>query len=128
MKNFQSFVIFGTVTFAFDYAFYLLFFKVGIETDIAKFSSSFLAVVLNYFLNSRYNFAKEYKMKAIFLIPYLGIYSVLIFVHTAINRFFLNFFHNLHLSVVLAMSISVFLNYFSVKYFFAAVKSKNEIT
>lgn len=116
--SFTRFVIFGFITFAFDYFLYIFFLHINAPMNFSKASSSFIAVLFNYFLNSSFNFGKTHSISTRNTFQYLLLYSVLIYIHVIINGLLYKIFLNEHTAVLFAMSIAVFMNYFSVRWFF----------
>lgn len=126
-KDFYIYVIIGVCTFSLDYFLYLFFFNHGIQINVAKASSSFIAVIFNYIFNSRFNFGGKNIMKSTDLLLYGLLYSVLILIHVIINYALYSVIHEARIAVFLAMCISVFINYAGVKRFFAYTKNKNYV-
>ncbi len=93
----------------------------------SKGVSSAIAVVFNYIFNSRFNFGGKNSMKFKDLFVYMGIYGILIGIHVIINRGFYLVIQEEHVAVFLAMCISVFINYVSVKKFFTYTKKKHHV-
>lgn len=95
--------------------------------NISKGVSSAIAVVFNYIFNSRFNFGGKNKMTWTDLLVYLAMYGVLIIVHVMINRGFYELTKEEHVAVLLAMFVSLFINYFSIKKFFNLTKNKSHV-
>lgn len=126
-KNFYLYLVIGICTFSLDYFLYLYLLDCGIGMNIAKAGSSFVAVMFNYFFNSKFNFGGGNKMRLTYLSMYGFLYSMLILIHVIINRVLYLITDDKYVAVFIAMSISVFINYFSIKKFFFYIKSKNNV-
>ncbi|MCK9351767.1 MAG: GtrA family protein [Candidatus Pacebacteria bacterium] len=126
-KDFYVYLIIGMCTFLIDYFLYLFFLDLNTGMNIAKASSSLIAVVLNYIFNSRFNFGGKNTMKSGDLSIYVLIYCFLILIHVIMNRELYLILQEEHISVLLAMSVSVFINYACVKRFFSYTKNKNYV-
>lgn len=124
-SNFRIYVAIGIFTFLLDYFLYLFFFHHGVSMNIAKALSSSIAVVFNYIFNSRFNFGGGNTMKFTHLVAYMGMYSVLIVIHVMINRGFYIITKEEHIAVFLAMCVSLFINYLSIRKFFAYTQKKH---
>ena len=126
-KNFFIYLIIGTCTFLLDYFLYFVFLNHGVNMNISKASSSFIAVVFNYIFNSRFNFGGKNKMKVLDFLAYILLYGMLILIHVIINRSLYLVINEKHVAVLLSMCISVFINYACVKRFFFYTKNKNYV-
>lgn len=122
--SFLIFIIIGVCTFSLDYFLYIIFLHQNLPMNIAKAASSIIAVIFNYLFNSRFNFGGNNVMGTNFLITYTIMYGVLIFIHVLINRIFFLILNQEQSAVILAMSISVFINYYCVKRFFLYQQNK----
>jgi len=121
-RNFLLFLIFGTSTFLLDYILYFYFLDQGFSLNTAKASSSFVAVLFNYLLNSKYNFNAQIVFSLRYIFLYLCIYGILILLHVIINSSLFTLLQNAKIAVLLAMSASVVINYLCIKTFFAYIK------
>ncbi len=124
IKNFftKSFFIFfgiGLLAASLDYFLYIQFLGHGFPMMVAKLSSSALAVILNYLLNSQFNFGGKHKIDLEHMIVYGMLYSVLIFIHALFNQGFYLLLQNVHLAVLGALGISTIINFLTVKKFFS---------
>ena len=117
-NHFVLFVVIGFCTFALDYFLYFFFLDIEIPLNIAKATSSSIAVLFNYIFNSHFNFGGNNVMHAKSLLLYFGLYAILIVIHVVLNQIFLTITNHEQYAVILAMGVSVFINYFSVKKFF----------
>ena len=113
------------LTFSIDYFTYLIMLHLNIELNLSKFLSSLFAVILGYYLNSKYNFGKDNHISVLRLVVYILIYLVLILIHVFINHLLVESFNNVHIAVLLAISISVFVNFFAIKTYFKILGEKN---
>lgn len=126
-RDFRVYLVIGVCTFLLDYFLYLFFLRYGISMNLSKGTSSAIAVVFNYILNSRFNFGGKNAMNFKDLLMYMIIYSVLIVIHVIINRGFYQVTQEEHIAVFLAMCVSVFINYLSIRKFFAYTKKKHHV-
>lgn len=126
-REFRVYVVIGVCTFLLDYFLYLFFLKQGLPMNPSKAVSSAIAVVFNYIFNSRFNFGSKNTMSLVDLLLYMGIYSILIVIHVIINRGFYLVIQEEHVAVFLAMCVSLFINYLSIRKFFAYTKKKNHV-
>lgn len=126
-RDFRVYLVIGGCTFLMDYFLYLFFLRQGVAMNLSKGMSSAIAVVFNYMLNSRFNFGGKNVMKFKDLMIYMGIYSVLIVIHVIINRGFYQVTQEEHIAVFLAMCVSLFINYLSIRKFFAYTKKKHHV-
>ncbi len=126
-KAFQTFLIIGFFTFSIDYVIYLILLHVNVNLNISKFISSLVAVILGYYLNSKYNFGKDNYMTILRLVIYIVIYLILIIIHVYINRSLVEIFNNVHIAVFLAMSFSIIINFLAIKTYFKILGEKNVI-
>lgn len=94
---------------------------------VAKATSSGLAVVLNYLCNARFNFGGNNKMKFNYLVLYGVLYAGLILFHVTVNGMLYKTSGNEEMSVLVAMAISVPINYIGVKYFFKFVRKQTHV-
>lgn len=123
-KSFYVFFIIGLLSFTVDYVLYIIFLGLSINMNLAKGTSSSIGVAVNYSLNSRYNFGGQNKMSAYHFGLYLCMYFVLILIHVLMNRAFFLAVGNEHVAVLMAISVSVFINYLCVKTFFSRTSIK----
>ena len=65
---FKTFFVIGSSTFALDYTIYLILLHLNMDLNVSKFIASFIAVVLGYYLNSKYNFGQNNHMPLLRLI------------------------------------------------------------
>ena len=126
-KNFYMYLLIGTCTFSLDYFLYLFFLEHDINMNVAKASSSFIAVIFNYIFNSNFNFGGKNKMNLKYLSICGFVYSMLILLHVIMNRGLYLIIKDAHLAVFLAMCVSVFINYLSIKKFFLYIKNKENV-
>lgn len=126
-STFKTFFIIGSFTFASDYIIYLTLLELNMDINISKFIASLFAVILGYYLNSKYNFGKNNYMNFLRLIFYILIYVILIIIHVLINSVLIKIFNNLHIAVFIAISFSVFINFFAIKTYFKILGEKNVI-
>jgi putative flippase GtrA len=126
-KEFVTYLMIGSCTFLLDYFLYLFLLKHGVSMNVSKGLSSFIAVIFNYILNSRFNFGGKNTMNLKDVFLYMSIYAFLILIHVIINRGFYLVVKEEHLAVFLAMCISLFINYLSIRKFFSYTKKKNHV-
>lgn len=117
-KNFLVFFVIGVLAASFDYLLYLQLLGYGVPMLLAKISSSALAVILNYTLNSQFNFGGGHKMNAKHMVAYGTLYAGLILIHALFNEGFYLLFNNIDFAVFCALALSAGLNYLAVKKFF----------
>jgi putative flippase GtrA len=117
-KIFLKFLIIGMGTFLIDYMLYLLLVNFELDISYSKFMSSLVAVIIGYYFNSKYNFGSNNKMSYIGVAIYIIVYILLITIHVYINKILLDLLYSIHIAVFVAMSISMVLNYFSIKLYF----------
>ena len=123
-SNFFIFMFIGVFTFTIDYLLYLRFLFLDIDFNIAKFSSSSIAVVLSYYLNSKFNFGKNNLISLYRIIIYCAIYTILILLHVFINNLFVSLCSNIHIAVFLSMGISFVVNFLVINFYFNEMKEK----
>jgi putative flippase GtrA len=120
---FKLFIIIGLICTGIDYVFYKFFLNF-IEINKAKFASTIFAVIINYCLNSKFNFEQLICFNFKTAVRYILLYLLLIQIHVAINEKFYYLYNNIEVAFIFAMSCSVFINYFSVLLFCHLVRKK----
>lgn len=123
-SNFIIFTIIGSFTFVIDYLLYLQFLFFDIDFNIAKFISSSIAVILSYYLNSKFNFGKNNKTSLSGIAVYFIIYIVLILFHVLVNNILFGIFSNIHIAVLLAMTVSFIVNFVVINLYFKKKEKK----
>ena len=117
-KSFFIFLGIGLLCASIDYVVYLQLLSRDLPMLVAKISSSVLAVLFNYLLNSRFNFGGSHKTSLKRMALYGTLYAVLIVIHALFNQGFYFVLNNIHLAVLGALGVSVVVNYLIVKKFF----------
>lgn len=124
IKRLFTFGIIGVFTFLLDYVIYIVLLSFGVTLSLSKFISSTIAVVVSYFLNSKYNFGKSNEVTVVGLFIYILIYIVLIAFHVFINKQLVEFTGNIHISVFVAMGISFIVNFLIINIYFNLKEKK----
>lgn len=117
-KSFIIFFCIGLLCASLDYVTYLYLLSYDLPMLVAKISSSVVAVILNYTLNSRFNFGGNHKVNLKHMALYGTLYAVLIVIHALFNQGFYFVLNNIHLAVLGALGVSMVVNYLTVKKFF----------
>ena len=115
-------MLIGFVSFIVDYSLYIFFLTHNISVNIAKASASFIAILCNLFLNSRFNFGTANTISFSFAAAFILLYSILTVVHVALNALFLKLLGTVHVAVLSALVLSTLFNYFWVTLLFSRSK------
>lgn len=117
-KSFLIFFMIGVTAAALDYFLYLHLLSYGLPMLLAKVTSSATAVVLNYLLNSQFNFGGGHPVTLKHMTSYGMLYAGLIVVHALFNQGFFLLLQNVQLAVLSALGVSMVVNYLAVKKYF----------